>query len=144
MLLGAHACANAYEKSQGRPDITFDLKTIEFRLNAPGVIAADTAANIIAGARYGIDGDGNVAEAAYVAALEAIANDDLNPGELHNASNVANATWRTIQYSRPQDKWSRDTNKNFNLLSLEDKFKDIEQLKAAAAFLLQQINSAAE
>jgi hypothetical protein len=144
MLLGAQACANVYQKSQGLSDVTFDHNSPDFKLYVPGVIAADTAANIIASDRNGIDVDGNVAEAAYVAALEAIANDDLNPGELHSASNVANATWRTSQYGDQEDRWSSEVNRSFNLLPLDEKFKDIEQLKAAAAFLLQQINSATE
>lgn len=144
MLLGAQACANVYQKSQGQPDVTFDHTSLDFKLNVPGVVAADTAANLIAAQRTGRDGDGNVTQEGYVAALKAIINDDLGPEELYQAANVANATWRTSQYARPEDRWGREVNRSFNLLPVDEKFKDLDQLKAAAAFLLEQIEGATE
>ena len=141
MLAAAHACANVYERSNGNPDVTWDHTDPNFRLNVPGVVAADSAANIIAKSRHGVDADGNVSEEAHVEALKALAEWDLSESEAYDAENVANATWRTAVYGRPEERWGRPVNQSFNLLPLSEKAKDKDQLMAAAAYFLTQIEA---
>ena len=107
-------------------------------MNIAGVYAADSAANAIAALRapQTVGAPTTVSEEGYVAALRAIAEDDLDDVERYITRQFANVAWRAGQPFRGLARLARPVNVQFNMLPTHEVDKDSAQIRAAAKSLL--------
>ncbi len=148
-VAAANNADKAYADGTGNPQdhVPFGEDQPEkVAVNVAGVYAVDTAANIIAVRRYGLAG-GRVHPDAYTTALEDIYNGNLDADERYVINNCANLSWRAGQPFRgittaPLARITRPVNMQFNELPVHEQDKDMTQIQAGAAFLLEQLKAA--